>query len=268
MREQKMRSRQGDGQKQTMLLPKQEVMQLLPKLCSKQDFKFRPTETRNVLFLGKSRSGKTTVIRTLEGVENAIKPLSIFSDTENVHFRSFSLQGQNDLDYTFNIIDTPGLFQVKRAEQKARTNKELLDMISECLKNEITKLHAIVFFCSLTVGLCNTDVIAMKKLIDTFGVGTNMAIVVTGAESTSTDHRDKIVKELEEHVEMGALLQKVNHNIFFMGAVDPERIINEEALQSTVDRVLVDRSSFLKFIFLCSNATRIEDFKFAKRIEK
>jgi len=117
-----------------MFIPRQQVMDLLPELCNEQDYKFRVTEVRNILLVGRSRSGKTTVIRTLRGVENAIKPLTIFSDTKTVNFRNFSLQGENTLDYTFNIVDTPGLFEVKRTGQKARTDEEILDMIADCLK--------------------------------------------------------------------------------------------------------------------------------------
>jgi len=106
---------------------------------------------------------------------------------------------------------------VKKTGQKTRTDEELLDMISDCLKNEIQRLHIIILFCSLTAGVDNTDVLAMKKLIDTFGVETNMAIVVTRSENMSSKDRDKIVQELEEHSEMGELLKKSPLQYLFYG---------------------------------------------------
>jgi len=249
--------------KTRMFMSRQQVMDLLPELCNEQDYKFRNTEVRNILLVGRSRSGKTTVIRTLRGVENAIKPLTIFSDTKSVNFRSFSLQGrQNTLDYTFNIIDTPGLFEVKRTGQKARTDEEILDMIADCLKNEITKIHAIILFCSLTAGVDNTDVIAMKKLIECFGTETNMAICVTRSENMSSEDREKISNELEEHKDMGDLITQVNNNIFFMGAVDPEKITDQETLKKYVEKVISDRAILLEFFFLCKHDTRIDELKF------
>jgi len=264
-----LQNRRKNATRESIFMDRKKVMDALPKLCEKQDFRFRSTEVRNILLVGRSRTGKSTVIRTLQTVENVVKPLTIFSETKSVHFRNFSLRGQDQMDYTFNIIDTPGLFEVKRKEEKARTDAEILDMISDCLKNEITRLHVIILFCSLTAGVDRTDVIAMKKLIETFGVETNMAICVTRSENMSNTDRANIVKELEEHVEMGELLNQVNSNIFFMGAIDPERVTDESTLEKLVDKIIDDRANFLEFIFLCNNDTKIEDLKFvhAKRAE-
>jgi len=135
-------------------------------------------------------------------------------------------------------------------------------MIADCLKNEITKIHAIILFCSLTAGVDNTDVIAMKKLIECFGTETNMAICVTRSENMNSDDREKISKELEEHQDMGELLTKVNNNIFFMGAVDPEKITDQETLKKYVEKVTNDRAILLEFLFLCKFDTKIEELKF------
>jgi len=173
VRKQKMaelRLRVKNKSREQIFMDKTKVLEALPKLCEKQDFRFRSTEVRNILLVGRSRSGKSTVIRTLKTVENVVKPLTIFSETKSVNFKNFSLRGEDQLDYTFNIIDTPGLFEVKRKGEKARTDAEILDMISDCLKNEITRLHVIILFCSLTAGVDRTDVIAMKRLIETFGI--------------------------------------------------------------------------------------------------
>jgi len=273
-REQKMaalrRKTLNPIQMQPIFMERQKVMDALPNLCAKQDYELRKTEVRNVLFVGKSRSGKSTVIRTLRGVENSIDALTLFSETKEVQFRNFALQSKDphEKDYTFNIIDTPGLFEVKRAGQKARTDEEILNMISDCLKNEITRLHLIILFCSITAGVDNSDVLAMKKLIETFGVDTNMAICITRSENSSPADRGKILGELEQHAEVGDLIQQVKKNVFFMGAVDPERA-SEHTLQKMVDRVVEDRANLLQFIFYCDNDTKIEELKFVddKRIE-
>jgi len=68
---------------------------------------------------------------------------------------------------------------------------------------------------------------------------------------------------------MGDLIKQVKSNIFFMGAVDPDKINDEGTLQKVVDKVMEDRGNFLEFIFLCNNDTKIEDLKFVsdKRAE-
>jgi len=121
----------------------------------------------------------------------------------------------------------------------------------------------------MSAGVDNSDVLAMKKLIETFGTDTNMAICVTRSENMSPLERKKIIDELEQHQEMGDLIKQVKSNIFFMGAVDPDKINDEGTLQKVVDKVMEDRGNFLEFIFLCNNDTKIEDLKFVsdKRAE-
>jgi len=254
----------GNRNEEKIFMDKSKVLEMLPALCGKQDFRFRETEVRNILFVGRTRSGKSTVVRTMTGVQNVVRPLSIFSGTKHVHFRNFALKGKSGLDYTLNVIDTPGLFEVKKVGEAARSDEEILNMIAECLKNEITRLHGIILFCSLTAGVNDTDVIAMKKLIQTFGVDTNMAICVTRSENTTQVQRETIVTELEQHGEIGELLKQVNSNIFFMGAVDPDRVTDDSTLEKIVAQVIEDRANFLEFIFLCQNDTKIEDLKFVK----
>jgi len=250
--------------KEERFISKEKVEELLLQLCLKQDYLFRTTEIRNVLLVGRTRTGKTTAVRTLRGVENSAKPLTIFSETKNVNFRSFSLQGKNKLDYTFNIIDTPGLFENVKKGQEARSDDQIIDMIADCLKNEITRIHAIILFCSLTAGIDNTDVKAMEKLIECFGTDTNMSICVTRAESMTNKERIGIKKELLEHDKMGKLLEQVNENIFFIGAVDPEKMVDEETLKKYVDQVMEDRMVFLNFLFMCDEPIKIEDLKFVR----
>jgi len=102
----------------------------------------------------------------------------------------------------------------------------------------------------------------MKKLIECFGTETNMAICVTRSENMSSEDREKISNELEEHKDMGDLITQVNNNIFFMGAVDPEKITDQETLKKYVEKVVQDRAIFLEFLFLCKFDTKIDELKF------
>jgi len=110
------------------------VMSSLTEFAKDQDFAFRRTEVRHVLMVGKTRSGKTTAVNTLKGVENIAKPMTLFSETTNVHFRSFALQSKEHQDFTISIIDTPGLFELKKQGDIARSDEEILSMIADCLK--------------------------------------------------------------------------------------------------------------------------------------
>jgi len=191
------------------------------KLCGDQNYNFVETDVRNILMVGRTRTGKTQAIRTLKGVQFTAKPLEIFSETEKVDFRSFSLSGDKGLNYTFNIIDTPGLAEVKPDGIEERDDEKILETISECLKNEIVRLNCIIFFCTLNLGVNDTDVVVMEKLLKYFGNKVNIAVCVTRSEIMPVDERERHKNSLKKHKKMGPILKQTNELIFFMGAIEP-----------------------------------------------
>jgi len=240
----------------------------LKKICENETYKFKDTNTRNVLMVGKTRSGKSTTISTLKTVENLALPLDLFSNYAGVQFQSFSLKEGGLEDYTFNIIDTPGLFEVVQEGRQARSNDTILEMVSECLKNEITKIHSIVLFCSISEGLNMFDVEALKTLINCFGQDTNMVIVITRAENLNKTERLGYINKLKQHEELKEIIKIVRNRIVFMGAIDPKNITSEDVLKEYAERIKEDRKILLSFLFACKKFKTINKLQFVKKNKK
>jgi len=218
--------------------------------------------------VGKTRSGKSTAISTLKTVENLALPLDLFSNSAGVQFQSFSLKENGLVDYTFNIIDTPGLFEVVQEGKTARSNDKILEMVSECLKNEITKIHAIVLFCSISEGLNLFDVEALKTLINCFGQDTNMIIVITRAENLNKVERNGYIEKLKQHSDLKEIIKIVRNRIVFMGAVDPKNMTSELVLKEHAERIKEDRKILLKFLFACKRFKTIDKLQFVRKNKK
>lgn len=146
---------------------REELSQAKQAVWAQNGFELIGTSNRNVLFLGKTRSGKSTAISVMKDPCHAPENFTIFSETYDAKFQSFSIQDKSQGEvqkYTLQIIDTPGLFEVvELGEQtEARTNEMIINTISKCLENEITKLNCVVMFASIDAGVSNDDVEAIR----------------------------------------------------------------------------------------------------------
>jgi len=245
-----------------------EYEKLFKKYEQIQNHKFISSNLRNVLFVGKSRSGKTTAIETLKSVGNPAGEFLIFSQTPTVKFRAFSLQSSSTVNYTLNIIDTPGLFEIKIASDKVRQNKEIIKLISDMLKNEIVKIHAVVICCAISDGINLTDIEAMKMLIKFFGEKTNLAICFTKSENKDKNYRIGVREQLEQHEDMKEIMKKVNNQILYIGACEPLAVDNALTLENQLQRLITDRDKMLKFIFESTKPINIMDLEYMQNQTK
>lgn len=119
-----------------------------------------PTVTRNIVLVGRSRSGKSTFKKTLVNPTLVTADMTIFSDTKYAEVQSFLIygpgsfngdpslvcrQGQEENDKTLplvlNIMATPGLSEKKEGEP-GRLDDELVQIIRDALNKEMNKYHA------------------------------------------------------------------------------------------------------------------------------
>jgi len=101
---------------------------------------------------------------------------SIFAGTVDTKFQSFSIKNRQTLEqtlqeYTINVIDTPGTFEVKAKDDNSpeRTNEAITETIAKCLENEITNLNVIILFVTFEAGINPQDIESMKIFLNMFG---------------------------------------------------------------------------------------------------
>jgi GTP-binding protein EngB required for normal cell division len=189
------------------LLSDAELQSIHDAVRRQDQFRLEEAEIRNVIMVGRSRSGKSTAINVLRDPCYTPEALSIFSDTFNPKFRTFALRAEDNKTYTLNLIDTPGLFEVTADAKDARDNKILLDTISTCLEFELTCIHAVIVFASFDNGLNPHDVTALKTFLELFaGPGVTVAFCITRADKHPQNWQAKIKDEISRHDKLSQLL--------------------------------------------------------------
>ncbi|CAF1615880.1 unnamed protein product, partial [Didymodactylos carnosus] len=86
------------------------------------EYKFQKYISRNIVTLGRTRSGKTTMANVIQNVAYVPPEVQLCSDTRrSVEVRSLILSSMHSM-YNINIIDTPGFYQRVRELVMPLTN--------------------------------------------------------------------------------------------------------------------------------------------------
>jgi len=245
-------------------LPVAEVIALQNQIRKENQFCLEETKTRNVLIVGRTRSGKSTAIGVLKDPCHEPKEMSIFSDTVDPKFSSFSLDDkETSIKYTLNIIDTPGLKEVKKIGEDARSDEMILGTIKYCLKNEITKINSLLIFISFEIGVTKDDLDSFQSFLEKFGHdGIKIGICITRSEDKSDSWKKNVVEQLKQHSYFSQILEKPNIKICFIGCVDQvkgETVTNIKDLKSLFVKVYKMRRELLKLIFESDNQVKLVD---------
>lgn len=243
-----------------------DVLELQSKIRSKDKYSIELTETRNVLMVGRTRSGKTTVIGVLK--DPCVEPskMSIFSDPSQPKCQGFSINNKStNTKYTINVIDTPGLKEVARKGETKREDKEIMETVTTCLNAEITKIHVLVMVTSFEAGITDDDVNAFRIYMDKFwNEGMTAIICITRAEDKKPVWRTDLISQLHSHTYFKSVLDKPNMHVCFMGCVSAgasDSLITADSaeLEAKYDFVIQLRKEFLELIFRSKNHVRLLD---------
>ncbi|CAF2858380.1 unnamed protein product [Rotaria sp. Silwood2] len=187
--------------------------------------KVQRVQHKNVLLIGRTRTGKSTLKQLLVDPTTISEELTLASQTKNATFESFII---DDNQVVINIIDTPGLFERGTDENQVRDNQAILRTIEQCIEREITKFHLVGFCASFESGINDQDVKAIRELIDFLGQGVskNSCLIVTRCESKSQDQRQKLMKEIETDMHFKPLAGYFKQGIFFSGCLHRDSWMN------------------------------------------
>jgi len=273
---------------ETTKLTDADVANAKHEITRQNEFELIETETRNVLLLGKTRSGKSTAVSVLKDPCYEPKDFSLFSETVEAKFQSFSIKDNQMRDeitgpvikkYTINVIDTPGLFEVKAIgdTMETRTNDSIISTISKCLENEITKLNCVMMFASFDAGVDENDVESIKIFAKLFGkrsipassssssaaaaasvsavpskseTGLRIALCITRSDKHDAKWCKGIAEQVMRHPQLAPIIKENDIKILFMGCIEPlgGGFYNFDHLFKGYSRIYFLRKNVLEFI--------------------
>ncbi|CAF1544925.1 unnamed protein product [Adineta ricciae] len=185
-------------------------------------------KTQNVVIIGRSRTGKSTIKSMLIDPTAEPKDLSLRAGTIDASMESFFVDDQN---LVLNIIDTPGVYEHQSAEAIVRDNQKIMEAIEKCINLEITKYHLICFAFSMPAGIQSDDIDALQLFMDHLGpdVSQNSCLIITRAEAKTSDQREKLRQELLNDSHFKKMNNYFKRGIFFTGAINYDDYQNGNA---------------------------------------
>ncbi|CAF3707462.1 unnamed protein product [Didymodactylos carnosus] len=101
----------------------------------------RRLTTRNIVLIGRSRSGKSTIAHVIEDFKYVPPLRKFYSETREIEFHKIaSTLIQSNTVFHFNVIDTPGFYETARSSETKLSNEQIQDHINRCIKNDVTQI--------------------------------------------------------------------------------------------------------------------------------
>jgi GTP-binding protein EngB required for normal cell division len=224
-----------------------------------------PGYTRNVLFIGRPNTGKSTVRRVLQYIGHVVSRTSILNTVSDTTYHSFEVRDEKvDVNYIINVTDSKGIPSRCGKNGKEKTEQHLLDIITKARAMNVTRYHSVIMFLSVSAGIDEEDIANLEMILAIFG-SSNVFLCITKTETTCQDERERIIYDITFDAIMGPIIAEMDNDILFMGCVDmngcnPQR----EQIPKVFRRVNRDRNVFLTSIFMSNQPTILANRDFIR----
>lgn len=214
----------------------------------------RHTRAYNLLFMGKTRTGKTTIAKVLENPCYIPPDAKIYSETKqvSVHSISTTLPNSNEI-YSFNIIDTPGMFDKVKQQSRTIKNDKIKRTIDKCLEQDVTNIHLFAFVINLQTNLDIEDIYSMIFVKENYPfLQEFICLIVTHSEETNWQQRQDKINDFfqSDIVVKNHLKDFFGKRVFFMGSLRPELTFypNKQSVRQQIRNVHQMRDIFMDYI--------------------
>lgn len=221
----------------------------------------KDTTDINVLLVGRSQTGKTSI---LEAFKNPAfqKGKGAFADTrEPSCYRLILVDSTNKQAYQLNVIDTPGLKELRTNANEDRTDSELLNLASMCVEKSLTTLHAI---CLVTQAgnITREDVHTFKTLINYIGpnLSNNCMMILTHGDRFKNEKLEEFQREIKGREDIRPVIDFCKLGIFYHGILDKDDLdqyedaeLRDAVKTSKLKRLAPMRTKLIQKLVECAN---------------
>ena len=210
----------------------------------------------NVLLIGRSQIGKTTIATNLLFPYFGSKKVGV-SDTKYPHCYSLvivrndnqNIENDNELDelefidsnfetlenlkfpfqlYQLNIVDTPGLTEIsKDGKEIVRSDEQIMKIIEACVKIEVTGFNLLCYVTEYSK-IHQFDIDIFKKFISIFdkNFSSISLLLITHGDSCSLEDQDQQRIQIREHEKSKEIANYCKLGIEFCGALCANEVLS------------------------------------------
>ena len=202
----------------------------------------------NILLVGRSQSGKSTLLETFMQPQQAVSGRG-YSVTREPQLHTFVLTNQEtNKSYTMNVIDTPGLRETRIDEDmKERGDEEIIKLARQFLSNELTYLN-IVIYVAVAGKTHERDTEAFNQVRNFLGkeFAENSMLVLSHCETLPKDKIDQIIKDMKNYPKTKEIIDYCKLGVFPYGTLSGDVLASideedeaspEEKLESKIKKV-------------------------------
>ena len=192
---------------------------------------------RNVVVLGKAGAGKSTVANKILGQSTFKVSSSLGSETKSVKHSEVRVICSGNVEYTFKVIDTVGIFDTKRR------NDDVMKEIKDFFMSKVPEGVNLVMFLFKRGRFTTEEKETFYYIIENFKkeIKDISALVMTGFESLDDDGRKREIEEFKRNhltKDVAAFMGKGIYAIGFpntQGMKPKVRIAVEEDMEEDVE---------------------------------
>ncbi len=228
-------------------------------------YRFTRCIDRNIVLIGRSRTGKTTLTKVIEDIFYRSGDRELYAENRGVEFLKVATDASDGSRLYFNVVDTPGFFE-QTTELVNNSNTRILQFLNSCLDHDVTNVHMFAFVFSLNAGINNEDIATMKFVKEKYPtLGEYMALVVTHCEELSKEKRENLVQKFFQHPEIKAsnLVEFFRQGIFYMGCFQRDSFEQgyEYQIYDQYKNILEMRTTFIDKCVACEKAYNVHKAK-------
>jgi GTP-binding protein EngB required for normal cell division len=239
--------------KESTMTSAQMVTQLIQEMSRKNEYAFVECTYRNMVLIGRTRTGKSTISDTLQDPFHLPSLPVLFAGTRRIAFNRITTTHQGN-SYFFTIIDSPGLYDVVQKEGERLTNATIKTHLDECITKDITHIHAFAFVVSRSSsGINIQDIQSMVFIQSNYPQLQNfLMLIITHCEEDDASERNKFLEEFFQHPDIirHRLQGFFGLGVHFMGCLRPQlkRVPNMTAARNQASNILEMRKELLDFL--------------------